>query len=101
MFRKNIKHQQPALIPYGHDVSAASELPEKQRKRLESSWTGTFYKEFFSRNRIVFEISLWLMLAYLVNASAFFLAQSSRNLAEKFRRTLFATWQLGKPPTTY
>jgi hypothetical protein len=49
MFRKNTKHQQPALIPYGHDVSAASELPEKQRKRLESSWAGTFYKEFFSR----------------------------------------------------
>lgn len=43
MFRKNSKHQQPALI------SAASELPEKQRKRLESSWAGTFYKEFFSR----------------------------------------------------
>ncbi|MDP1546370.1 MAG: hypothetical protein Q8L87_10130 [Anaerolineales bacterium] len=49
MFRKNTKHQQPALIPYGHDVSAASELPEKQRKRLENSWAGTFYKEFFSR----------------------------------------------------
>ncbi|HEY9151251.1 MAG TPA: transposase [Anaerolineales bacterium] len=43
MFRKNTKHQQPALI------SAASELPEKQRKRLEKSWAGTFYKEFFSR----------------------------------------------------
>ena len=43
MFRKNTKHQQPALI------SAASELPEKQRKRLESSWAGTFYKEFFRR----------------------------------------------------
>jgi hypothetical protein len=43
MFRKNAKHQQPALI------SAASELPEKQRKRLENSWAGTFYKEFFSR----------------------------------------------------
>jgi len=43
MFRKNIKHQQPALI------SAASELPEKQRKRLENSWASTFYKEFFSR----------------------------------------------------
>jgi hypothetical protein len=49
MFRKNTKHQQPALIPYGHDVSAASELPEKQRKRLENSWAGAFYKEFFSR----------------------------------------------------
>ncbi len=43
MFRKNTKHQQPALI------SAASELPEKQRKHLENSWAGTFYKEFFSR----------------------------------------------------
>jgi hypothetical protein len=43
MFRKNTKHQQPALI------SAASELPEKQRKRLENSWAGTFYKEFFCR----------------------------------------------------
>jgi hypothetical protein len=43
MFRKNTQHQQPALI------SAASELPEKQRKRLENSWAGTFYKEFFSR----------------------------------------------------
>jgi hypothetical protein len=43
MFRKNTKHQQPALI------SAASELPEKQRKRLENSWAGTYYKEFFCR----------------------------------------------------
>ena len=43
MFRKNTKHQQPALI------SAASELPEKQRKRLANSWAGTFYQEFFRR----------------------------------------------------
>jgi len=43
MFKKNTKHQQPALI------SAVSELPEKQRKRLETSWAGTFYQEFFSR----------------------------------------------------
>ena len=43
MFRKNTKHQQPALI------SAASELPEKQRKRLEKSWAHTFYTEFFRR----------------------------------------------------
>lgn len=43
MFKKNTKHQQPALI------SATSELPEKQRERLRSSWAGTFYKEFFSR----------------------------------------------------
>src|SRR4030042_331779 len=38
MFRKNTQHLQPAII------SAASELPEKQRKRLENSWAGTFYK---------------------------------------------------------
>jgi hypothetical protein len=43
MFRKNTKHQQPALI------SAASELSEKQRQRLENSWGGAFYKEFFGR----------------------------------------------------
>ena len=43
MFKKNSSHQQPALI------SAASDLPEKQRKRLENSWAATFYQEFFSR----------------------------------------------------
>jgi hypothetical protein len=43
MFRKNTQHQQPALI------SAASELPEKQRQRLKNSWAGVFYREFFSR----------------------------------------------------
>jgi hypothetical protein len=43
MFRKNTKHQQPALI------TAASELPEKQRKRLEKSWASPFYQEFFCR----------------------------------------------------
>jgi len=43
MFRKNTKHPQPALI------SAASELPQKQRKRLEKSWAGSFYREFFNR----------------------------------------------------
>jgi hypothetical protein len=41
MFKKNTKHQQPALI------SAASELPEKQRKSLENSSAGTFYQEIF------------------------------------------------------
>ena len=43
MFRKNTKHQQPALISAIHD------LPEKQRVRLENSWAGTFYREFFCR----------------------------------------------------
>jgi hypothetical protein len=43
MFRKNTKHQQPALI------SAVRELPEKHRQRLEQSWAGLCYREFFSR----------------------------------------------------
>jgi len=43
MFKTSTKHLQPAVI------SAASELPEKQRRRLENSWAGTFYKEFFCR----------------------------------------------------
>ncbi len=43
MFRKNTKHQPPALI------SAVSDLPEKQRNRLEQSWAGVFYREFFCR----------------------------------------------------
>jgi len=43
MFKKNTKHQQPALI------SAASELPEKQLKLLERSWASSFYHEFFCR----------------------------------------------------
>lgn len=30
-------------------ISAARELPEKQRVRLENSWAGTFYREFFCR----------------------------------------------------
>jgi hypothetical protein len=47
MFKKNTKHLQPALIPKGHAVSAASELPEKQLKLLKGSWAHTFYHEFF------------------------------------------------------
>lgn len=43
MFKKNKAHQQPALISAIHD------LPEKQRERLEQSWAGTFYREFFCR----------------------------------------------------
>jgi hypothetical protein len=43
MFRKNTSHQQPALISAIHD------LPENQRERLEQSWAGTFYREFFCR----------------------------------------------------
>src|SRR3990172_6705485 len=50
MFRKNTKHQQPALI------SAASELPEKQRTRLVNSWADTFYHEFFSTCRSTFAV---------------------------------------------
>jgi hypothetical protein len=43
MYKKNKTHQQPALI------SAIRDLPEKQRMRLEQSWAGTFYREFFCR----------------------------------------------------
>lgn len=51
MFRKNTKHQQPALI------SAASELPEKQLKRLKNSWADTYYNEFFKRiNEDIFSV---------------------------------------------
>ena len=43
MFRKNKCHQQPALI------SNIQQLPERQRQRLESSWSGDFYREVFNR----------------------------------------------------
>ena len=43
MYKKNKVHQQPALL------SAIRDLPEKQRERLEGSWAGTFYREFFCR----------------------------------------------------
>ena len=43
MFKANQKHKQPLLI------SNVNELPEEQRQRLESSWAGEFYREFFSR----------------------------------------------------
>lgn len=43
MFKENRKHQQPYLI------SNVNDLPEKQRQVLDTSWAGTFYREFFSR----------------------------------------------------
>jgi len=43
MFRKNDRHLQPLLI------SNVADLPAKHRKRLEDSWAGTFYREFFCR----------------------------------------------------
>ena len=45
MFKKNQRHLQPALI------SNITELPEKLRTRLETSWAGTFYRETFCRIR--------------------------------------------------
>jgi hypothetical protein len=51
LFRKIFTHQQPALI------SAASELPEKKLKRLENSWAGPFYREYFRRiNEKIFAV---------------------------------------------
>lgn len=43
MFRKNDAHRQPPLL------SSVRLLPEKQRQRLEASWAGVFYRDFFSR----------------------------------------------------
>jgi len=43
MFKKNEGHKQLAWI------SNVNDLPEKQRRRLEESWAGTFYGEFFCR----------------------------------------------------
>lgn len=43
MFRKNDEHRQMPMF------STLDDLPEKQRQRLENSWAGTFYREFFSR----------------------------------------------------
>ena len=43
MFRKNDQHLQQAFF------SGLNELPAKLKKRLEDSWAGTFYDEFFCR----------------------------------------------------
>lgn len=45
MYKANRKHLQPLLI------SNVNDLPEEQRQRLESSWAGEFYREFFCRIR--------------------------------------------------
>lgn len=43
MYKANKRHLQPPLI------SNVNDLPEKQRQRLEDSWAGSFYREFFCR----------------------------------------------------
>ena len=43
MFKKNRRHHQLPL------TSNVDELPPKLRKRLDTSWSGAFYREFFSR----------------------------------------------------
>jgi hypothetical protein len=43
MYRRNQNHLQPLLI------SNVSDLPEEQQQRLETSWAGVFYHNFFSR----------------------------------------------------
>ena len=43
MFKKNRRHLQIPL------TSHVDELPEKLRKRLEKSWAGVFYRDFFCR----------------------------------------------------
>jgi hypothetical protein len=43
MFRKNEHHLQMPLF------GSIDSLPKKQQERLEASWAGTFYREFFTR----------------------------------------------------
>ena len=43
MFVENNKHKQLSLI------SSVNDLPEKHQTRLDDSWAGTFYREFFRR----------------------------------------------------
>jgi hypothetical protein len=43
MYRKNQRHLQPYLI------SNVNDLPDKQRKLLDASWSGVFFREFYSR----------------------------------------------------
>ena len=43
MYKPNKKHLQPLLI------SNVNDLPEKHRQRLEASWAGVFYREYFCR----------------------------------------------------
>jgi hypothetical protein len=43
MYRKNDQHRQMPLF------SSLDDLPEKQRQRLETSWAGAFYRDFFCR----------------------------------------------------
>lgn len=51
MYTPNNSHLQPALI------SAVSELPIKQQKRLQESWADMFYREFFCRiNEEIFSV---------------------------------------------
>jgi len=43
MFRRNDLHLQTVML------SSVDALPEKQQRRLDKSWAGTFYRELFSR----------------------------------------------------
>ncbi len=43
MYKRNQNHLQLPLM------SQLDALPDKQLERLEGSWAGTFYRDFFSR----------------------------------------------------
>jgi len=43
MFKRNDGHRQADMF------GSVNELPAKSRQRLEDSWAGTFYRDFFSR----------------------------------------------------
>jgi len=50
MFKKNSQHLQIPL------TSHVNELPDKLRKRIEDSWSGLFYRDFFCRiDETIFE----------------------------------------------
>ena len=51
MFKENKHHLQPPLL------SNVRQLPEKQRRRLENSWAGVFYRELFCHiNEEIFSV---------------------------------------------
>ena len=43
MFRKNDQHLQMSMF------SSIDSLPKRQQERLDASWAGTFYREYFCR----------------------------------------------------
>lgn len=49
MFKRNHRHLPSRCCAQIPLTSHVDDLPEKLRKRLENSWAGVFYREFFCR----------------------------------------------------